>query len=77
MFNKRFQNDRRLSTVNYEIMTSPFHGENTGSIPVGRAKDFNGLGDFWVDSVSSVSRLCFGLNKFLCKFCKESASSYR
>ena len=38
---------------------SPFHGENRGSIPLGRTSDFNGLAQIIECSVSFVSRLGF------------------
>ena len=38
---------------------SPFHGENRGSIPLGRASDFNGLAQIIEFSVSFVSRSGF------------------
>ena len=31
------------SALRLAVRTSPFHGENRGSIPLGRASDFNGL----------------------------------
>ena len=31
------------SALRLAVRTSPFHGENRGSIPLGRTSDFNGL----------------------------------
>ena len=38
-----FQGDVQTSVDSYGQQSSPFHGENRGSIPLGRASDFNRL----------------------------------